>query len=490
MKKIKYLLGILISLIILPNLVYASSGKITISSTSTIVVGNKVTVTVKISSGASWEANLNYDKNYLQLVSGGGEAGGTKMVNTSTGNPNRTYTFTFKTLKKGSTTIKIGSYYIVDDNFNTMDISVGSKTIKIITQEELEASYSKDNNLKSLSVEGYELDREFNKDTLDYVVNVDEGTTSINVLAVVNDKKSTVNGTGTVEVTPGTNNLKIVVRAENGSEKIYNLVVNVIDQNPINVELDNENYTIVKLRKNYTCPELYTESEVTINDMVIPACTNEFINYTLVGLKKEEGTISSYRYDNGNYVKYNEIIGQSIKLVNDNYDVNIEGLKESIITIDNIEYKAFKFSDNSKYYVIYGIDISTGKKDFYVYDTVNKTISGYDTEYIDYLKNQNEMYLYVIMAFGIGLFLSIICIILLSKSKKKVKLDNKDNLVKDKKKKIKKKKNENDLDENKEEKEIKDDNFIEEKKKDKEMLEDKTDTYYLFDSDKKKKHKR
>lgn len=477
MKKIKLLFMMLFSIMILPIMVNAASGKITISGTSTTVVGNKVTVTVKLSSGASWEMNLNYDKNYLQLISGGGEAGGTKMVNTSAGKPNRTYTFTFKTLKKGSTTVKIGSYYIVDDDFNTMDISAGSKTIKIITQEELEASYSKDNNLKSLSVEGYEFDKEFNKDKVDYVVNVPEGTTSINILATANDSKSSISGKGTVEVSPGTNNLKIVVRAENGSEKTYNLVVNVIDQNPINVEIDNEKYTVIKLRNNFTCPELYTESEVTINNMVIPACTNEFINYTLVGLKKEDGTVISFRYFEGKYLKYNEIVGQSIKLVNDDFTTEIDGLIKEKVEIDGIEYDAYKFSNISKFYVIYGIDIATGEKGLYVYDSLHKTISGYDTEYIDYLKEQNELYLYIIITFGVGLFLAIICILLLSKGKKK-------------RKKVKEKNNNKNDDVIKNKEEIKDDNFIKEKKDNKEIEEDKTDTYYLFENDKKKKHKK
>ena len=45
MKKIKLFIVTLLSLVLLPSIVNAASGKITVSSTSTIVVGNKVTVT-------------------------------------------------------------------------------------------------------------------------------------------------------------------------------------------------------------------------------------------------------------------------------------------------------------------------------------------------------------------------------------------------------------------------------------------------------------
>ena len=46
----------------------------------------------------------------------------------------------------------------------------------------------------------------------------------------------------------GTNAFEIVVKAQNGAEKVYKLTVNVIDENPIEVTIDNKKYTVV--RKN------------------------------------------------------------------------------------------------------------------------------------------------------------------------------------------------------------------------------------------------
>lgn len=423
MKKLKLLLVALLCVCIVPSIVNATSGSIKVTGTSTTVVGNKVTVTVKLTAGASWEMDLNYDKSYLQLVSGGGEAGGTNMVNTSVGKPNRTYTFTFKALKKGSTTVKVGSYYVVDDNFQTVNISAGSKTIKIMTQEELEASYSKDNNLKSLNVEGFELTPAFSKDVLEYTVNVPEGTTSVNVLAEASDNKASVSGDGAITVTEGTNTIPVVVRAENGSEKTYNIIVNVIDQNPINVRVDKVNYSVIKLRSNYTCPELFTESTIKINEFDVPACYNEKINYTLVGLKQDDGTVLSFVYNNGSYEKYKEVVGTSLKVIILPYDKEIDGLTKSKETINNTEYEVYKFNNSKRFYTLYGMNVETGEKGLYTYDNENKTFSVYNTEYIDYLKEQNKTYLYVIIAFGSGLFLSLICVIKLlsSKGKKKTK---------------------------------------------------------------------
>ena len=421
----KKFIFLIISFLFLPLIVNASSGKINVSSTSTVVVGNKVTVTVTLSGSdiGSWQMTLNYDKSYLQLTSSSAEAGGTVMAS-SVSSPisSKKYTFTFKTLKKGSTTVSVKSYeaYAFSD-FSEISLTSSNKTIKIITQEELEASYSKDNNLKSLSIEGYNLDQEFNKDETDYTVTVPEGTTSVMVKALANDNKASVSGDGTISVSEGSNVIKIVVRAENGSEKVYNLTINVIDQNPINVTINNNNYTVIKLRSNYECPSSFTESNVTINDLEIPSCYNEKLNYNLVGLKLSDGTIENYIYDNNEYVKYNEAVGTSLKLVVLDYNDELEGLNKYKEKIDGVEYNVFKTNANSKFSVVYGIDINTGKKDFYTYDNINKTFILYDNEQINNLNTLNQNYLYIIIFFGIGLFLSIIIMISLTISNKKIK---------------------------------------------------------------------
>ncbi len=419
----KYLKILLISILLLPIMVNAASGKITVSSTSTVVVGNKVTVTVNLTGSdiGSWEMTLNYDKSYLQLTNSSAEAGGTVMVNSSSkAITSKKYTFTFKTLKKGNTTVSVKGYeaYAFSD-MQEINLTSSGKTIKIITQDELEASYSKDNNLKSLSVEGYELDKPFAKDTLNYSVTVPEGTKSVKINAQENDSKASVSGDGDVNVTEGANTFKIVVRAENGSEKTYTLVVNVIDQNPINVTINDLNYTVIKLRDNYECPDAFNESSVTINDLEIPSCYNENLNYQLVGLKLEDGTIENYIYNNGKYDKYNEIIGTSLKLIILDYNGNIEGLEKTTLEINENKYPVFKTS-NSHNYVVYGINVETGKKDFYNYDTINKTFTLYDNSNLKDVLQLNKMYLYIIIAFAACLFFAIICVISLLNNKKKI----------------------------------------------------------------------
>ncbi len=424
MKKVKLILSFILCFVLGPLLTYAASGSISISSANTIVVGNKVTVTVTLSGNdiGSWSMQLNYDKNYLKLTNSSAEGGGNFMVGSSTsGIKSKKYTFTFQALKNGTTTLSMGGYEAYAfSNMEEISLSAGSKQIRIITQQELEASYSKDNNLKSLAVDGYELTPEFNKDNVEYSVTVPEGTTSVHVSASVNDSKASLSGDGDISVSEGTNTIKLVVRAENGSEKVYTIIVNVIDENPINVQIDGEDFTVIKLRDNYKCPNLFLESETTIGEFTIPTCYNDKIKYTLVGLKRSDGSLENYIYENGKYRKYQEIVGTSLNIIILDYDKEIDNLKASKEKIDGKEYNVYKVSDKSKTYIVYGVNVETGEKNFYSYDTVSKTFSLYDTELIDNLKEENKIYVYVIIAFGVCLFLLIICLISVSCSKKKV----------------------------------------------------------------------
>ena len=503
MKKLKLLIITLLTLFLLPNIVNAASASVSITSSGQIVKGNKVTVTVKLSSQVaigSWEMQLNYDKNYLQLTSSNAEGGGNYMVNATTskdGTKSKSYTFTFKTLKTGSTTLSIGSLLVYDNNMDDMDVTASKKTIKIITQEELEASYSKDNNLKSLSVEGYELSPSFNKDTLNYSINVPEGTTKIKVNATASDSKSHISGVGDIDVTSGINTVNVVVRAENGSEKTYVILVNVIDENPINVTIGNLNYTVIKLRDNYTCPLLYEESEVKINGFDVPSCYNENVGYTLVGLKKDDGTVENFIYNDGKYTKYVETIGTSLKVIILNYEEDLKGFKKYEEKIDGINYTVFKASENASNYVVYAQNIETGKKDFYNYDSINKTFSLYDNEALDKLIKLNETYIYVIIIFLAGLLLSLICLISGSivrkrEKNKESKKEEKEPKKNNEKENLSKEKNKKKKDKLVEEETVKEDNNeikeVEDKKS-QEKAEETKEFYDIFEDDKIKKKK-
>lgn len=425
MKKIKKIFMAMLIGLLFPCIVNAASGSINIASSSTVVVGNKVTVTVTISSGTkmgSWQMSLNYDKSYLQLTNSTARDGGTFMIDYAEdpGVLKKTYTFTFKTLKSGTTKLSVDGYRAyVSSDLSALSLSANTKQIRIITQAELEASYSKNNNLSALEVEGFTLTPEFKTDVLEYSVVVPENTKEVNIKANVQDKRASVNGIGTQAVNPGANKFSVVVRAQSGAEKTYVINVEVKDENPINVTVNGKNYTVVKIKENLPAASLYTETTININGFEIPAYKNDNTNLVLVGLKDEEGNISLYIYnkDKNEYQEYNEIGVNKITIYPLTSNEEIKGYKKDTITINGVKVDGYYYTKDSDYVIIYGINVETGDKGFYMYDKKMQSLIKYNDEYIIDLNKKIELYSYIIIGFSGVFILMIIIMIALAKKR-------------------------------------------------------------------------
>ena len=413
MKRIKKIFMAMLIGLLFPCIVNAASGSINIASSSTVVVGNKVTVTVTISSGTkmgSWQMSLNYDKSYLQLTNSTARDGGTFMIDYAEdpGVLKKTYTFTFKTLKSGTTKLSVDGYRAyVSSDLSALSLSANTKQIRIITQAELEASYSKNNNLSALEVEGFTLTPEFKTDVLEYSVVVPENTKEVNIKATVQDKRASVNGIGTQAVNPGANKFSVVVRAQ----------LNV--ENTINVAVNGNNYTVVKIKENLPAASLYTETTININGFEIPAYKNDNTNLVLVGLKDEEGNISLYIYnkDKNEYQEYNEIGVNKITIYPLTSNEEIKGYKKDTITINGVKVDGYYYTKDSDYVIIYGINVETGDKGFYMYDKKMQSLIKYNDEYIIDLNKKIELYSYIIIGFSGVFILMIIIMIALAKKR-------------------------------------------------------------------------
>ncbi len=441
MRKIKVILISLFCLLVIPKTVFAASGKINVSGTSTVVVGNNVTVTVTLSSSTligSWEMSLNYDKNYLQLRSATSESNGIRMAaSTATGVKSKSYTFTFKTLKKGSTSVSVGGYlaYAYAD-LSEISLSSNSKKINIITQAELEASYSKNNNLASLGVEGFTLTPEFNANTLEYSVIVPEDTKEVNLTGTVQDKKASITGVGVQQVNQGNNKFLVTVKAENGSEKTYTINVDVKDENPIEVTVGDKKYTVVKIKENLPIASLYNEYSIKINEFDIPAYKNDYTGLVLVGLKDNEGNISLFIYDdeNNSYKEYSELKSSQITIYPLKPEENVEGYKKGNVKIQDIDVEGFYLNEDSDFFVIYGVNVETGDKGFYMYDKKMQTLIKYNDELSSLLSEKIKLYTYIIIGFiSLSVVMLIIIIVLVcKKGKKKKRGKDKEKVVEEK----------------------------------------------------------
>lgn len=438
MKKTYKKLFIFLTLILIfPLHIFASSASINVaSSVSKIVVGKTFNVTIKISSSevlGSWEWTIDYDKSKFKLQSG-------QQTVADYGNGSKksaSYTYSFKAIASGSGNITVKSYGGYTWSENKLNISKNTKTVKVITQSELESSYSKNNDLSNLEITGYTLEPSFSKNTTEYKVTTEANTEEIEINAKTDDSKASINGDGKKSVTEGENKFEITVTAENGSTKTYTVIVNVTDPNPIEININDQKYVVVKRESNLEAPANYETKEIQINDTTVPALYNELNDITLVGLKDNEGNINLYIYDEkeNKYTKYSEVILSSSKILPLNINETITGYKKDKVTINDIEYEAL--TNNSDYVIIYARDLETGKNDYYMYDTITKTAIRYDkTTILDFEKklNKNKKIIMLLLIETLIMFIIVISLLISNlKRKNKIKKEKQKRIEKDNK---------------------------------------------------------
>ncbi|HOP65631.1 MAG TPA: cadherin-like beta sandwich domain-containing protein [Bacilli bacterium] len=428
MKKVFKIFSLLMVTLLTSLTVYTNANAATatisvLSSSSQVLVGKTFKITVKISSTVplgSWDYTLNYDSSLASLVKSDVPlryaAYGDGVLKT------KSYTYTFKALKSGKAKFYVSNTAVIDWDFGVMSVTNGSRTVTFITQAQLEASYSKNNDLKALEVEGYDLVPEFSSDVTTYDVSLSSEITSITIDATRDDKTATVTGTGEFPVSEGLNVFTIDVKAQNGDVKTYTLNVNVEDKNPINVTYNDLNYTVVKRKDLLPIPTTFAETIITINELEIPGFYSEALDYTLVGLKNPDGEVSLFIYnaDTNEYTPYYEVTLNNIVFTPLTTTKEIEDYEKTTILINSVEVEAYKLTDTSDYSIVYGRNVETGNTGFYLYDKEENTLQRYDNEQVILLKEDIKDYMLIILIFGSGLGLSIIYIIysLIKKSKK------------------------------------------------------------------------
>lgn len=416
--------------------VNASSGSINISTNKwSVVVGNTVTTTVTLSSGSalgSWEFVLNYDKNILQLTNSNTESGGqtSKGVVNSASQYSKSYTFTFKAIGSGTCNFSIANNRVYAYDESQMSISTNMAKVSVITQAQLEASYSKNNYLSSLGIKDLALTPEFNKDTLEYTIELEHDVTSIVVEAKAEDGTASVNGAGEKAVTPGENNIEIVVTAQNGNERKYIIKATVKELSPINVIVDKKNYTIVRKKDGLTVPSDYTETTVIIGEEEVLAYYNEHTKYTLLALKDNTGDINFYIYNasKNSYSLYKEALFDQVKLSLLEYTGKVpNGYFKTTVKIGDNEITAYKLNKTSKNVLIYGVNINTGKANLYMYDRDENTIQKYYDEEVITMNSKLNSYMLVIIILGaFNVLVLVILMVILMKKRKKKKTKNKE----------------------------------------------------------------
>lgn len=420
MKKIRYILYTFIAFSCFFRGVDAASVSI-YSSSNTVVVGNSFNVSVTVSSdAAAWDFSVGYDSSKLRVVSANLESG---MRSASTSDMHsRNYSITFKAISSGTASVWVSDALLYNNDAVQLSASKGSRSFTLRTWAEIQASYSKNNNLSSLGVDGANLSPEFNKDTLEYTVELEPGTEKINVTASVEDGSASLSGTGEKEVTEGDNNIEVVVTAENGSTKTYKINAIVKEFNPVKVKVDGKEYTVVRNKKNLEPPANYEETTIKINEEEVPAYQSKITKYLLVSLKDPNGNQNWYVKEKDNYKLYKEYKFSNTVL----YPLELEeiptGYSKTSIKYNDEKIVSYKLKNSSKYALIYAMNVETGKENIYMYDSKEDTVQIYNDEHVNKLMEENDLYLKILIGLSAGIVLCIgIIIFILIRKKKSIK---------------------------------------------------------------------
>lgn len=435
-KKLKYLFTFLFISIINLSIVSAASYDVSVTST-TVTVGNSITLTIKSSdlygrfNITTNNSNITISENNIWLDA-------------------NSKSITISAKKVGTSVITITPNDVSDDKENPFS---GTKTITITVAPKPSSSNgssggnktpvatpkSSNNYLSSLTIDGYDLDSSFSKDKTEYSLTVASGTKKIKINAQLDDSRAKVTGTGEVSLEKQTNKFEIKVTAENGSSRTYTLTVTVKEEDPIEVTIKNEKYTIVRKETTLEIPAGYEKSSLTLGDEEITCYKNNITKNILIPLQDNQGTIKFYSYNEKSktYDEYNgyHIGGLSLNLLKMPKSQIPEGYSKVPFTYDNTTLEGYQYkqkgvtyaaSENTTagdFYLVYAINELTGEKNLYVYDKLENTIQRYnDTLAITYKNKADAYFLYFLITAALfAISTVVLTIVLIKKNKHKNK---------------------------------------------------------------------
>lgn len=211
MKK-KCLIILLLAMFLMPCKVFAAGGFGVSNTSVSMYPGETKTITIT-SDNVVGRLDVSSSNNGIASVS---------PKNVFIQNPGSSGSITITANKVGITTISV----VASDNFATMDEEIlagQTKTITITVKEKPSPIIlSKNNNINTLNIEGYNLAK---IDNNNYTLTVSNDVTSVNVIATAEDSKAKVTGVGVKELQTGENNIEVIVTAESGAQNKFNIKV-------------------------------------------------------------------------------------------------------------------------------------------------------------------------------------------------------------------------------------------------------------------------
>ena len=428
-------------------------------SSSSVTIGNSVTVTVSAScedsAGGIVTIGFDYNSSYLKLTNypSGDYNSGTLIMDFS-GSRSTSRSFTFQTIGSGQTTVSlwVKEFYCYGDNANVVGYSSQSRTININqkttggggTSSNTGGGYgggsntstpalSADATVASIVVEGQELMPKFSSDVTEYKLYLPKGTTTLKVNAKAASSKSKIE-TINSEVKPGWNDIKVTCTAENKSQKTYTLKAYVEEEPDRFFKLNDTELGIVKNLDLVEPLEGFEKVEIEANiegvDGKVPLTIFKGGYFNLLYLENQEGEKDFYLYKRFK----NEIVGKfhmfllgDKKFVETDFEfdenhelANLFQLGEFDLedgsTIKCLDYKASNMKDFKLFY----LTNEDGQKSWYQLDKKENTIQRYVVPEKEVVEEKVDYTEYAYMALGgLGVLSTLLAILSVRRTKMK-----------------------------------------------------------------------
>ena len=424
LKKIFIIYTVVFALLLcMTQSVFAASISVT-AGQSSVKVGNTVAFTITVPSNTqAWAYKVDWSDN-LTYVSGDTEPMGFE------GNSTRNQLI-FKANGEGTGKVWIagGSYSIDRQPYDAS----GSATVSIVSASQPSQGYdhgdfdddpptpskSSNNALASLTVSAGELAPAFDPAITDYTLSLPLRTNKITFTATPSDSKATVQGDGEVALRGGENKVAVVVTAEDGSAKTYNITVKVAREPTVFFSLNGESLGVMQDTDGVTPPAGFSPTTVPYSGEELPAWTNAAGQMLLYLVNQDTLAAGFYLYDEAEGVQspYLPIVYGATTYVY----TGVPAEKESIpgLTLCDVEafghiLKGWKYRDASlqDFCVLYLMDAG-GNYGCHTYDSQSGTLQRFSgAVFTDDGRTMRVPMLYVYIAGGAAAVLLLLVIIL------------------------------------------------------------------------------
>lgn len=424
LKKIFIICTVVFALLLcMTQSVFAASISVT-AGQSSVKVGNTVAFTITVPPKTqAWTYQVAWSDN-LTYVSGDTEPMGFE------GNSTRNQLI-FKANGEGTGKVWIagGSYSIDRQPYDAS----GSATVSIVSASQPSQGYdhgdfdddpptpskSSNNALASLTVSAGELAPAFDPTITDYTLSLPLRTNKITFTATPSDSKATVQGDGEVALRGGENKVAVVVTAEDGSAKTYNITVKVAREPTVFFSLNGESLGVMQDTDGVTPPAGFSPTTVPYSGEELPAWTNAAGQMLLYLVNQDTLAAGFYLYDEAEGVQspYLPIVYGATTYVY----TGVPAEKESIpgLTLCDVEafghiLKGWKYEDASlqDFCVLYLMDAG-GNYGCHTYDSQSGTLQRFSgAVFTDDGRTMRVPMLYVYIAGGAAAVLLLLVIIL------------------------------------------------------------------------------